>query len=81
VALVDLRGPRRNPLAGELADEIADLALLLTQRLVLHAAKSIAGQSLVGQYVARARITMSSNRITSVFIVVQTVERRKRFRK
>jgi hypothetical protein len=38
VALVDLRGPRRNPLARELTYEIADLALVLTQRLVRHTA-------------------------------------------
>ena len=48
VALVDLGRPRRDPLARELADEIADLALLLGQRLVRHAAKCKA-QSLVGQ--------------------------------
>ena len=48
MALVDLRRPRRDPLARELADEIADLALFLGQRLVRHAAKCKA-QSLVGQ--------------------------------
>ena len=48
MALVDLRRPRRNPLARKLADEIADLALFLGQRLVRHAAKCKA-QSLVGQ--------------------------------
>jgi len=48
MALVDLRRPRRDPLARELANEIADLALFLGQRIVRHAAKCKA-QSLVGQ--------------------------------
>ena len=37
VALVDLRRARGDPLAGELTDEIADLALLVVQRLERHA--------------------------------------------
>jgi hypothetical protein len=42
--------------------------------------KSIEGQSLVGQNVARATITTSSNRIAIMSTVVQTINRRKRFR-
>src|SRR5438034_461591 len=36
--LVDLGRTRRDPLAREIADQVADLALLLAQRLVGHAA-------------------------------------------
>ncbi len=36
VRLVDLRGARRDPLARERADELADLELLVGQRLPGH---------------------------------------------
>src|SRR5436190_7127535 len=42
-ALVDLGRPRRDPLAREVADQIADLALLVGQRLVGHAAMVLTG--------------------------------------
>jgi hypothetical protein len=79
VALVDLGRPRRDPLTRELPDQVTDLALLFRQRLVRHADKCIS-QSLVGQYVASAAMTTSSNRITSVFTPIRTGDRRNEFR-
>src|SRR5439155_9759143 len=43
MALVDLRRSRRDPLARELTNEIADLALLLAQLLVRHAGSLVSG--------------------------------------
>jgi hypothetical protein len=36
VAFVDLGGPGRDPLARQLTHEVAELALLLVQRVIRH---------------------------------------------
>jgi hypothetical protein len=79
VALVDLGGAGRDPLARQPADKVADLALFFRQRLVRHAAKSIS-QSLVGQYVASAAATISSKRITTVVMSPLTSHACRKFR-
>ena len=53
-ALVDLRGARRDALAREVAHEVADLALLVGQRVDRHDGKSTRGITDAGS--ARRRI-------------------------